>query len=73
MTITEESPLALHDQTDWTVMQGTHLIALNAGMRALEADLAAEVNLEGHLVMLAAATAAGIDITALGWLESQLA
>lgn len=67
MAVTEEFPLILRDETDWTVMQGTQLIALNAEMRTLEVDLEAEATEEGRLVMLAAATAAGIDITALGW------
>jgi hypothetical protein len=60
--VTNESPW-LRARTGQAGTQATQLAALRAGMTALEAEAAQE----GRLILLAAATAAGLDIQAFGW------
>ncbi len=62
MMVTNESPL-LRARTGQAGTHAAQLVALCAGLTALEAEAAQE----GRLILLAAATEAGMDIQALGW------
>ena len=62
MMVTNESPW-LHARTGQAGTQAAQLVALRASMTALEAEAAQE----GRLILLAAATEAGLDIQAFGW------
>jgi len=65
---TNEYPLLLRDSYGRAVTQTDQLVALRAGVTALEAEAAQE----GRRIMVEAAIAAGLDIKAFGWQDITL-